>query len=400
MLYEDISGSERKMKLIGGNMKKILFVTDTLNVGGMERVQVDIANALSRWGYDVTIILHGVCAEENFEDQLDASVELIKVPKRQFPFRSKLPYIHRFYKKEKWEYRASPRALYRYYVGSKVKYDVEIAFYRGPSVKIISGSTNRKSKKFTWVHNDYRLVDEKTITRFFNSMAETKAAHKKFDKIIAVSEEAKQSFIETIGLPEKCETIYNMISCQTIRQKSLEKCPLEKKIFTMISVGRLIEAKGYELLLKVLKRLNEDGLQFEFWLVGYGGLEQKLKQYVSDNHLSNVKILGKQMNPYCYMRQADLYVCSSWREGFSLVVAEAMACGTPAVSTRCTGPVEILGDGKYGILMDYDENSMYETLKSIITNPQVLSDFRKNAYERSKCFDENVIVNDLVKLFE
>ena len=385
-------------------MKRILFVTSALGIGGMERVLVDIANALVERNYDVTILTYINVEGESWIVDLDERVHFIYKKNRDFPIREKLPYIHRYYKKNKlmWETRASAKELYKYYVGNKCRYDVEIAFCRGMAVKIVSGSTNKKSVKLNWIHNDYTLVDPKTITASFNNMEEAKEAYKVFDKIVAVSNQAKEKFIEVIGYKEKVVTIYNMLPIQAILSKSEKPCPVEKCRFTVISVARLIPAKGYDTLLRAVKRLVNDGYDFDLWLVGRDfGTEYNLslRDYVSKNHLENVKFLGNQMNPYCFMKQADLYICSSWREGFSISVAEAMCCGLPVISTNCTGPTEILDNGKYGILINYDEDEMYFALKRVLDNPDILDVYKEKSLYRSKCFSSEIIIKEIIGLF-
>ena len=384
-------------------MKKILFVASSLSIGGMERVLVDIANSLVGDHYDVSIITYAESARENFIGELDKRISFVYKPPRVFSFRKKMPYIHRYYRPDKWETRCSPRALYRYYVDKKVKYDVEIAFCRGPAVKIISGSSNKQSKKYTWVHNDYRLVDPKTITKYFGDFDLAKKAYEKFDRIIAVSDEARRSFVETIGYPEKTSTIYNMVDVEQINRKSLVPSPRNKNCFTVISVARLIDAKGYETLLRAVKRLNDEHLQFELWLVGSGNngpCELRLRKYAEDNNLTNVVFLGRQLNPYVFMKQADVYICSSWREGFSISVAEALACGLPVISTSCTGPTEILDNGKYGILIHYDEDEMFEALRNAILNPASLTAYREKSLRRANDFSSEVIIKQIETLFE
>lgn len=383
-------------------MKKILFVAASLRIGGMERVLVDISNELVKRNYDVTILTYEDEKGPTWKCDLDERVHFIYKAPKPFKIMRSLPYFHRYYKGIKWETRTSARNLYRYYVGSKVKYDVEVAFCRGPAVKIISGSTNRKSVKLNWVHNDYKIINPKTITRFFRNMDEAKQAYKAFDRIAGVSKQATQNFIETIGYPEKTTTIYNMLDIDMINRKKAEPCPREKKTFTMISVARLIASKGYDTLLKAVKKLNDDGLDFELWLVGTDNMsehEKMLRNYADDNQLDNVIFMGRQMNPYCYMAQADVYVCSSWREGFSISVAEATACGLPVISTRCTGPCEILNDGEYGVLVDYDVDALYEALKAAILNPDSLNEYREKSVKRSRDFSGEVIIEQIIELF-
>ena len=368
----------------------------------MERVLVDIANALVRRDYDVTVITYEDNGEENFIGELNKKIKFYNRKPREFRFRKRLPYFHRYYRPNKWETRCSPKALYQYYVGCKTKYDVEIAFCRGPAVKIISGSTNSKSKKLTWVHNDYKLINPKTITKFFDSMESTIKAYEAFDKIVAVSDQAGRIFNEVIGYSKKTITIYNMIDLNQIYTKKELPCPVEKKSFTFISVARLIPAKGHDKLLRVVKRLNDEGYYFDLWILGTGGNcehEKNIKKYAAENDLTNVYFFGRQTNPYCFMKQADVYICTSHIEGFSISIAEAMACGLPVISTRCTGPTEILEDGKNGILIDCKEEEIYQAMKKAINNPELLNPYKEKSLERSKDFSEEKIIDKIISLF-
>ena len=103
---------------------------------------------------------------------LNPSIHYVYKPRREFKLLQKIPYIHRFYntKKAKWEHRTSAKSLYRYYVGKK-NFDIEVGFYRGPAIKIISGSTNSHSKKFAWVHTDFKLCNPSLLYLFITTLS-------------------------------------------------------------------------------------------------------------------------------------------------------------------------------------------------------------------------------------
>ena len=138
-------------------MQKILFVLPWLAVGGLEKVQVTIANALAERGYEVTVMTLDERAD--LLPQLDKRVRYVYKPYKSHSIMKRIPYIrNRFFDDGMWEKRAQAKTLYKYYVGDE-KYDVEIAFFRGLSVKIVSGSTNPDSVKLAWVHSDFRRAD-------------------------------------------------------------------------------------------------------------------------------------------------------------------------------------------------------------------------------------------------
>lgn len=375
--------------------KKILFILPWLALGGLERVQVTIANALAQKGYDVTVMV--LEDRLDLKDELDARVNLVYKPYKPHKIMSRIPYIrHKFYDSGMWETRASAQKLYKYYVG-KEKYDVEIGFFRGLSVKIISGSTNKTARKLAWVHSDFKHCGG--VTNNFKNIKETKAAYCKFNKIVCVSKRAEESFNEVIGLKDKTMTIYNMLPTEYILSKAKEPIEIKKDKFTILSVGHLVEQKGFDRLLEAVKRLNQDGLSFDLWLIGYGEDEAKLKKYAADNGLSNVKFLGYEKNPYKYMRAADLYVCSSRFEGFNLTVAEALFLETPVLSTDCTGPAEILGGGEYGLLVDNSDDGLYNGIYGILKDKALFNNLIGKAILRKPFFDKKNILNQIECLF-
>ena len=376
-------------------MKKILFVLPWLALGGLERVQVTIANALANRGYDVTVMV--LEDRLDLEDELDSRIHLVYKPYKPHKIMSRIPYIrHKFYDSGMWETRANAKKLYKYYIG-KEKYDIEIGFFRGLSVKIISGSTNKLSKKLAWVHSDFKYCVG--VTNNFKNIKQTREAYSKYDRIVCVSKQAMNSFNKVIGLSDKTQVIYNMMPTKSILKLAEEPTNIEKTRFTILSVGHLIETKGFDRLLEAVKRLNDDGFDFELWLVGYGEDEDKLKDYTKENCLDNVKFLGYQQNPYNYMKAADLYVCASRFEGFNLTVAEALFLETPVLSTDCTGPSEILANGEYGVLVDNSTDGLYNGIYSLLSNKSLLHTYKNKAILRKPFFNENQILSRIVAMF-
>ncbi len=373
-------------------MKRILFILPSLAVGGLEKEQITIANGLVRKGYSVTV----KTLEKNDEMRrfLDDRVIYDYKPYKPHPIMKRIPYIrNKFYDDGMWETRAAPQTLYDYYVGNE-KYDVEIAFFRGLPVKIISGSKNKNAVKIAWVHSDFKKCGG--ITANFNGLSEVREAYGKFDKIVCVSEEARTSFNETIGFPEKTITVYNMLCLDEIKAKALEKCPIQKERFIFLSVGRLVPAKGYDRLIAAYKNAGVDA---DLWIIGEGGEKERLIKEAEDFGLSGVKFLGKKLNPYKYMSAADAYVCSSRFEGFNLTIAEALAVGLPVISTACTGPYEILEGGKYGLIVKNDTEGLTDGLKKLCSDNALLKEYKAKAEKRSEFFDESAIIDKITALF-
>ncbi|MBQ1453267.1 MAG: glycosyltransferase, partial [Ruminococcus sp.] len=193
-------------------MKNILLLLPSLTVGGMERMAVTLANKLDSLGFSVTVMILDDITE--LQTELSNNIRLIRKPYKNH-FGKKLPYIrHKYYDDGMWETRATPRQLYEYYVG-KEEFDVEIAFFRGLCVKIISGSTNQNAVRLAWVHSDFRRA--RGYQNNFRSINEVRDAYVRFDRVVCVSNEAKTGFIETIGDAGNLTTIYNMLPVEKIK---------------------------------------------------------------------------------------------------------------------------------------------------------------------------------------
>ena len=110
---------------------------------------------------------------------------------------------------------------------------------------------------------------------------------------------------------------------------------------------------------------------------------------------SYVSLPGFSTNPYSEMKESDIFVCSSRAEGFSLVIAEAMALGIPVVSTYCSGPNELLEEGKYGMLVENSECGLYLGLKDALTNTERMKMYISAAQDRLHEFVPQNIIKEI-----
>lgn len=177
------------------------------------------------------------------------------------------------------------------------------------------------------------------------------------DSIVAVSRGVADDLSNTIGLPRKrIRVIYNPIVVPKLFEQA--KAPLEHPWFctseppVVLSAGRLTAAKDYPTLLRAISLVIR-ARPVRFLILGEGEERAGLEAMVRDLGLGDVVSLpGFAENPYAYMSKANVFVLSSAWEGCANVIGEAMAVGTPVVSTDCpSGPAEILENGKYGRLV-------------------------------------------------
>lgn len=379
--------------------KKILFIVPSLVIGGMEKMLVALANSQCRAGHKVTVITLNKNNDMGY--MLDSGIRLIyKKPKTHRA--SKIPYIrHKLYDDGMWETRTTPEKLYRYYVGDK-KFDVEIAFFRGLPIKIISGSTNKKAVKLAWVHNDFRKA--RGYKNNFRSMQQVFDAYASFDSVVCVSDQARKGFIKTIGDTGNTTTVYNMLPVEEIKEMAKEDAPLDiqRAKLHLVIVARLEDkAKGQLRLIETVSRLHNEGADISLAIIGGGADYDAIRKRILDNNASDfIDLLGEKRNPYPYIKNADLLICASYYEGYNLTVAEALILGVPVLSTKCTGPNEILDNGKYGMIVNNDESALYNGLKNVADDPQILDYYRAKALERQSFFDESKLLKQITALFE
>lgn len=131
----------------------------------------------------------------------------------------------------------------------------------------------------------------------------------------------------------------------------------ESGLFNLISVSRLEKVKNIDSLLRVVARLIELNLPVHYTILGDGSEMNHLKKLTKDLNIENaVTFLGFHDNPYHYLLKADLYLLTSFSEGFSNSLAEAMYCGIPSLTTRVGAAQEIIDDEKNGWIVNVDDD--------------------------------------------
>jgi glycosyltransferase involved in cell wall biosynthesis len=180
------------------------------------------------------------------------------------------------------------------------------------------------------------------------------------ERTLCVSQGVKSDLVSNYKVPEeKCLVIYNPLEIDKIAvlaQEPVEHPWFQGDVPVLLACGRLTAAKNYPLLLRAVKlALPEQPVRLV--ILGTGEDRPQLEAYAGELGISpQVAFLGFQKNPYKYMARAAALVLSSSVEGFANVLLEAMACGTPVVSTRCpSGPEEIITPEEDGLLVPIED---------------------------------------------
>lgn len=122
---------------------------------------------------------------------------------------------------------------------------------------------------------------------------------------------------------------------------------------------------------------------------------------IHDLSLENeVELLGYQENPYQYVDKCDVFICSSFTEGLSTATIEALILGKAIVSTDVSGAREILGDSEYGLIVDNSNEGIYEGLKHLLDNKELIQQYGMKAHQRSEYFNTDTTVRSAESLFD
>ncbi len=308
----------------------ILFFIHDLGHGGAEKVLVNLVNNMDCEKFDITVMaLFGGGVNEQF---------LKKGIRYQYIFSRCIPGNSKFMKL------MTPRQLHQWFI--KEKYDIEVAYLEGPDSRIISGCPNPDTRLAFWIHCTMR--SEQEFAGSFRSPAEARDCYNRFDKAVFVSREVERAFLKHCPLKEDRQVLYNTNESNRILALSRENITegiFDQDKIRLIAVGKLEPVKGFDRLVRIHQRLINDGLPVHTYLLGEGKERTRLEKYVKEHKIAeSFTFLGYQTNPYQFMARSDLFVCTSFSEGFSTAATEALIIGVPVITTQVSGMKEMLGE--------------------------------------------------------
>ncbi|MCI0511147.1 glycosyltransferase involved in cell wall biosynthesis [Chromohalobacter marismortui] len=313
--------------------KRIAVFLPSLVGGGAERVMVTLANGFAARGVPVDLVV--VAAKGEYLADVSSRVRLVELGATRVLF--SLPALVRYLRRER------PHALL-----SALNHANIIALW----ARKLSGTKIRLvvSERNTLSHDLSSDRFERVVPWLM------RLSYPAADAIVAVSSGVADDLAQTVCLPrERIDVVYNPINT---RLAALCQAPLRHPWLkagqppVIVAAGRLTVQKDFATLIDAFAEVRRTH-RARLVILGEGELRADLEARIDALGISDdVALPGFVDNPYPWMRQASLFVLSSAWEGFCNVLAEAMACGTPVVSTDCpSGSAEILEDGKWGRLV-------------------------------------------------
>lgn len=360
--------------------KKILIRIGSLRHGGAEKVLATFLKNLPKDKYEIDLLLNLYSGK--YLSEIPDWVNVIYLNKGEMITTNRLQDIPRkaFRVLYQWIMKRFPKLLYKYILKEK-KYDIEFAGIHGFRDEILL-SPIKTSKKVMWIHNDLRKTEfhnytDEEIRKFFG-----------YDKILVISKHIQKDF-ENLAKNDdersRIVRIYNPLDTKEVLRKS-QSLTLEKQtsVPTFLSVGTIFPQKGFDRLLKVHRKLLDEGFPHNIIIIGDGYDFQNIKKLRYELGVQETtEMLGFTDNPYPYFRDADFYVLSSRYEGFPTVLFEAITLKKNIIATDVSGVREMLENGKLGFIVENTEEGIYEGMKKALAQP---SDFQ--AYQDNlKCYE-------------
>jgi glycosyltransferase involved in cell wall biosynthesis len=351
-----------------------------LSGGGMERLQLDIAPYFIAAGLKVTLLLGEARGALLPQVPVGAAVVSLDCPRQL----------------------ASLMPLARYL--RRERPDILLANTEHPAILALWARLIARSRTriIACQHNTFSSQARRPPWQFKALPALFRLFIGWSDRIVAVSGGVADDLAQCAHVDrERIDVIYNGVVDEEFDKRAL--APAEHPWFqapvpVIVGAGRLVGQKDFATLIRAFAELARER-QVRLALLGEGPLRETLLELARSLGVGDrVALLGFRPNPLPYLRGAAVVALSSRNEGFGMVLAEALACGTPVVSTDCPhGPAEILDNGRYGCLTPVgDVAALAQALRATLDEPLTRETLRK----RGQVFTIATSAERYLELFE
>lgn len=390
--------------------KKILISTEYLKSGGVEVSLIRFINELSKnKNIDIDLLL--LKREGIYLNKVPKNVNIIELQYADDLYRydskisdikkisglKKIKFLNYKYKLKKFKENNKMEEYYKeilkYVKKNDVKYDLAIDYLGyGHFITAVIGSDKISAKyKITWIH------DEKN-----EWLSNVDCWLDYYDKIFCVGKACLNNALKNNRkLKDKLEVFYNMTDYLNVRKKAESKMNFEfdKNKLNIITVGRLEWQKAYDVAIETAEILKNRNINFCWYAIGGGSLEEELKNMVLEKKLEdNFKFLGIVSNPFPYVKNASLYVLSSRHEGYCLATLEAKILGSVIIATDIESNREQITDGENGFLCELSPEIFADKIIEVSNNKKLMEHVRHNLELEN--FDYTYQFNDLYKMID
>ncbi len=372
-------------------MKSILFVINTMGMGGGEKAILELLKQIDLKKYQVSLFV--LTGQGELINQIPEGVEVLN--KQYFPI-SVLNYAGKIrLMKTVVKNLLSKRIIFKrmgYILGNlwdmirkgnirydklfwKIlsdgaqrldkHYDLAVAYLEGGAAYYIASHVNA-GKKAAFVHTNYKLAG-------YNRKLD-EDCYLDFDCIFTVAENVKEAFLSAYPeCRERTKVLYNLIDRDKIMKKAKEPGGFSDGFdgFRILTVGRLVPEKAHDVEIKAMKILKKARKGFRWYVLGEGKLRKKLKEQIRRAGLEqDFILLGTVSNPFPYYAQCDLYVHGTYLEGKSVAIEEAQILGCAILVSDYSGVQEQVRDGIDGEVCKLAPEILAEKILNFADHPQ------------------------------
>lgn len=391
--------------------RKILIVSSSLSTGGLERCLVNLCDSIDHSKYEVDLYLfnegRALLAKLNpevnllpdspyyatvFNRPIGQSVRgLLKAGKLSLAMYRLVRFVRTRLGCRSFtvsDFRATKKSMLKI----DERYDVAIGFEEGTACYYVAECVNA-DRKIGWIHTDIKKINSnRTLDR---------RAFCALDAVVTVSENSRASLLELY--PEfkdkyKVVNIPALINAAEVSRLADEPNLMRDEKVSILSVGRLVELKGFHLCVESCRRLVEDGYDVRWYVAGEGDYRSVIEAEIEKHGIGDRFILlGNCENPYTYIKSADIVVQPSSYEGFSVAVLEAKHLGKPVVATSIPSNLEMILDGVNGLITERTSEGIYGKVKMLLDDAELRE--RLGAAPARGDFTNEKIMNEIEALF-
>lgn len=382
-------------------MKKILIVSQAMELGGAERALLGLLENIDTNTYEVDLFLMRHTGE--LMDQIPGNVHLLPeikayaalaVSMKTVLKQGQIPVLlGRMYAKIKAKQRVKQLKIqgdnaveleyshkYTAWAMPKISpktYDLVISFL---TPHYFAAQKTTAKRKIAWIHTDYSTlqIDVKSELLMWN----------KFDWIASISDDVTTSFLKAFpSLKDKIILVENIMPTKHMqalaRQESAEKEMAEGVDFKLLSIGRFCIQKNFDNIPEICSLLREQGLNVTWYLIGYGEDEALIRQKIQENGMEDhVIVLGKKSNPYPYIKACDVYVQPSRYEGKCVAVREAQMLCKPVIITNYATSASQLEDGVDGVIVPMGNEGCAKGIADVLRDSNLLGKLTETCKHR------------------
>lgn len=374
--------------------KKMLFVCYGLGIGGIETCLVNLLNALPESRFQIDVLLMN--PEYESKERIRTSIRYLDTFRYVMNTTDTMKQIKEHGGILKCPGKFLSYCCFRIAVKLQLNawktfkklpdhYDIAVAYSQNDYSPYYVIDKVEADKKVMWYHNG---AYEKTGKKYERD----KQYYEKFDFIVAVSSDCKRVLQTKFEFPEgKLVVLRNICDVSAVREKADMFIPasFDDNDLHLVTVGRMTKEKGPDIAVEVCKKLCDRGMPIKWHWVGDGNqraaIEKKVQEYGLQKHFI---FEGNQVNPYPYIKSADVYVQPSYYEAYSTTVTEAKVLQRPIVVTEVGGMRDQLIDGVNGLILPNDIEVLVDEIYALLKDEDLRNKFvcnLKSKIDENKC---------------